>query len=508
MSHDPSPFSPRDEALLAARGLSPGEVRRQIATMAHPPAPARLVRPCTLGDGIERLEGAAMERALARHAVARDAGRVTAFVPASGAATRMFRELLAVAARPGELRAAELREAAAAGDAEARAVVEWVAALPRFAFDEVLARALAARGFDRARLAAAGPWRPLLETLLFPGGLDYAALPKALLAFHRAPEGVRTAFEEHLAQSDELLRDAGGEARFHFTVPGAYRAAFEALLVRARGGPWGVTFSEQHPSTDTIAATPAGAPFRDDAGALVFRPSGHGALLRNLEALGADLLFLRNVDNVAVERLSPLVSRWSRALTGLADELASQAHALRARLDDSDDATAPEDAVRFVRARFVPDFLHGSREALAARLDRPVRVCGMVANTGEPGGGPFWVHGADGAVTRQIVESAQVAPEREQRAILAAATHFNPVFLACALRDAAGRTRSLEPFVDEQAVIVTRKSANGRELLALEHPGLWNGAMAGWNTVFVEAPIDVFNPVKTVFDLLRPAHQA
>jgi hypothetical protein len=187
-------------------------------------------------------------------------------------------------------------------------------------------------------------------------------------------------------------------------------------------------------------------------------------------------------------------------------ELAEAAHALRGRLDDPADEAAVGDAVRFA-AGSLGEAVEPERDAIAALLDRPLRVCGMVRNTGEPGGGPFWVRGHDGRVTRQVVESAQVAPEPAQQAVFRTATHFNPVLLACALRDRCGRPWDLPRFVDEHAAIVTRKSAMGRELLALERPGLWNGAMAGWNTVFVEVPLAVFNPVKTVMDLLRPEHQ-
>jgi hypothetical protein len=270
-----------------------------------------------------------------------------------------------------------------------------------------------------------------------------------------------------------------------------------------------VGFSEQHPATDTIAADPAGGPFRGPAGELVFRPAGHGALLRNLGELGADLVFLKNIDNVAVARLREPTSRWSAALVALAAEYAARAGALAVRLHDAADAQAEEEARAFLRDALGETQPASSREELLGLLERPMRVCGMVRNTGEPGGGPFWVRGADGRVTRQVVESVQVDPASpEQLAILRSATHFNPVFLACSLRDRHGRPWDLDRFTDPDAVLVTRKSAFGRDLLALERPGLWNGAMARWNTIFVEVPLEVFNPVKTVLDLLRPEHQA
>lgn len=502
-------FTAADLASLAARGIPAAEAERQLALMAHPPGYAELARPCTPGDGIERLDEERLPGLLEAHAAAAAAGRVSAFVPASGAATRMFKELLAALAgsdEPGP---------AAGGGGDAAAVRAFVEGLPRFAFHEALSAVLAARGLDAASLRERGPWRPLLEALLQPAGLDYARLPKGLLAFHRDAAGARTPFEEHLAEAARLARDADGCCRLHFTVSPEHRERFEALLATAGpriaaalGVRWDVGFSEQHPATDTLAADPAGGPFRDEQGRLLFRPAGHGALLRNLEAAGGDLVFVKNIDNVAEARLRPESLRWSRALVGLAASLADRAATLVGRLDDPADAAAVPEARAFVHEALGEPGAPGERAALRARLARPLRVCGMVPNTGEPGGGPFWVRGRDGRVTRQIVESAQVDPHSpEQRAVLARATHFNPVYFACALRGAGGRPFALDEWVDPDAVIVTRKSAGGRDLLALERPGLWNGAMAHWNTIFVEVPLAVFNPVKTVLDLLRPEHQ-
>lgn len=507
-------FTEDDRRELAARGIPESEARRQLALMERPPAFAELVRPCVVGDGIERLDEGVLPALLEAHARAARAGAVSVFVPASGAATRMFKDLLAALGTGTPLEPGAVR-AAAAGEAWAGVVAECVDGLPRFAFHDALASALAAGGHSLEELRAHGPWRPLLEALLGPGGLDYARLPKGLLEFHRGPDGPRTAFAEHLAEACELAGDGRGRCRAHFTVSPEHRARFEALLARvgaALGGRSGATFdvvfSEQHPDTDTLAGDPDGGPFRDAAGRLLFRPAGHGALLRNLEETGGELVFVKNVDNVAAERLRAESLRWARALVGFLVGLREQVAGLREGLADGRDAAAGERARAFALARFGRDDAPAEREALAAWLDRPLRVCGMVRNTGEPGGGPFWVRDARGRVTKQIVESAQVDPRSsEQAAVLAQATHFNPVFFACALRAGAGRPHRLADYVDAASVIVTRKSAEGRELLALERPGLWNGAMADWLTVFVEVPLAVFNPVKTVLDLLRPEHQ-
>ena len=502
---------PRDLAQLAERGISAGEAERQLAVLARPAAWAALERPCTPGDGVERLDEARVTGLLALHARAAATGRVSAFVPASGAATRMFKDLLAARDLPGDLPPAQVR---AADDAASRALVRFADELPQFAFSDALSAVLTARGLDPGRVRGHGPWRELLAAFLDPSGLGAAHAPKGLLLFHREGGEARTAFEEHLIEAVGLTSDGAGVRRLDVTVSPEHRADFERLvrerlpvLAAAHGGSWRVAFSEQQPGTDTLAAAPGGGPFRDEHGRLLFRPAGHGALLRNLAESGRDLVFLKNIDNVAVRRLKPDTSRWSRALVGLAAELADgiavHVRALAAGESGSLER-ARGFALRELRLELGAD---ATAAEVASALDRPVRVCGMVANTGEPGGGPFWVRGAHG-VTRQIVESAQVDPDSAaQQAVLRAATHFNPVFLACALRDAHGRMHDLPRFVDDSAVIVTRKSHGGRELLALERPGLWNGAMAHWHTRFVEVPLTVFNPVKTVFDLLRPEHQ-
>jgi hypothetical protein len=502
---------PSDLAQLAERGIAPVEAERQLALLARPAGHPDLVRPCTVGDGIDRLDAPRIEALLATHAETASRGRVSVFVPASGAATRMFRELLAVRELPGPLMPDAMR---ASADPNARALVTFIDELPRFAFAESLAAVLVRTGQPLETLRRDGPWRPVLDAFLDPPGLDAARAPKGLLAFHRERGEVRTAFEEHLVEACAIASDAAGSRTLDVTVSAEHRAGFERLL-RDRapalggrlGGRWNVTFSEQHPSTDTLAADTKGGPFRDERGRLLFRPAGHGALIANLAEAGRDIVFLKNIDNVAGSRLKPETECWSRALLGLAAKLSAEIHGWCARL-----AAGEKGAVEGARAFAAAELgleLPAEVDAAQVRalLDRPVRVCGMVKNTGEPGGGPFWVRDAAGE-TRQIVESAQVDHHSQaQQAIFRGATHFNPVFLAASLRDSTGRPHDLSRFVDESAVIITRKSHAGRDLLALERPGLWNGAMARWHTRFVEVPLTVFNPVKTVFDLLRPEHQ-
>jgi hypothetical protein len=383
-------------------------------------------------------------------------GRITKFVPASGAATRMFKDLIAAQGEPVR-------------PSDSEAARTFFARLDDFPF----AGELRERSGVGGPVATGEDERRLLTTLL--DAMRYAVLPKALIAFHRAGGTVRTAFEEQLLDGTQYTRCRDGITRAHFTVPPEFREEFEHVLVEVRpeiervtGARLEVTFSEQHPSTDTIAATPEGEPFRTDDGALLFRPAGHGALLRNLQDLGGDVVVIRNIDNVQPLEKSEEVFQWKRLLIGFLVSL----------LEEHDDT-------------------------------RPVRVCGVVKNEGEPGGAPFWVRGADGTASPQIVESSQVDLARpDQQRVFESSTHFNPVDIVCAVRRRDGTSHDLTTFVDPSAVFLSKKSHEGRDLIALERPGLWNGAMAGWRTVFVEVPAATFAPVKTVLDLLRPQHQS
>jgi hypothetical protein len=506
-------FTADDVAQLEARGIPVAEAERQLALLAKAGHHRRIDRPCTIGDGILRLDEGARARHTAAGAAALAAGRCSRFVPASGAASRMFAELerLGAAAPPAD--PGGLDAAAAAGDADARALRTFLASARRLALWDGIAAHVARGGGDAARLLEARDWRPLLDALLDERGMGATALPKGLLPFHREAGEVRTAFDEQLAEAAALIAGRDGVARAHFTVSGAHRAGFEAALEAARGRTpsvrFDVTFSEQHPSTDTLAADPAGGLFRQDDGSLLFRPAGHGALIENLNALGADIVLIKNIDNVVPDRLKEPTYEWSRVLAGLLAGVEAGARDCADRLETEGRTDDLEDAQEFMAVHFGWRARAGAgdrRAVLLAALRRPIRVCGMVKNTGEPGGGPYFVAGGDRGP--QIVESAEVdMSDPGQARVFREATHFNPVFMACALRDPGGQPYDLRRFVDPSAVIVTRKSAQGRPLLALERPGLWNGAMAHWNSIFVEAPGEVFNPVKTVFDLLRPEHQ-
>lgn len=452
--HSAADFGPADRKRLEAAGIPLDEARRQAALLAAPPPALRLARPCRVGDGIRRLDPGELDRYEARGAASLGRVRAAKFVPASGAATRLFKDLLAAIEAPEGLPPAPAADLLTSAD-RLPFFGEWAAALG----------AADARAF--ALVLARGRWREALRALLLEPGLGYARLPKAFLPFHRVGARSRTALEEHWREAGLL-----GLKRLCFTLSTEHLAGFEVLVDSLRSLPAGeappaleLAHGTQAPSTDTLAGDGKGGLFRDADGNLVLRPGGHGALLPNLQALAGDVdvALLRNIDNIAHPRLWEGQLRARRVLLGLLDE------------------------------------------AVEREGGRPVRVAGVVANTGEPGGGPFWVEGLD---EPQIVESAQVdLGDPGQKALFAAATHFNPVDLACRLTDAGGRPFALDRYSDPSAVFLSHKSHLGRPLLALERPGLWNGAMAHWRTLFVELPLETFNPVKTVSDLLKPAHQ-
>lgn len=523
-------LTPADRDQIAAREMELAEAERQLALLTSPPPPIRLARPATVGDGIRQIAHGDEARliALAEEAAAR--GRFLKFVPASGAATRMFQAPLALAAANDRkrLRRAPLELAAKHGDAAAAEVLTLIDRLDRFAFASELATAMARSGLSLTSCRTDGDYAPIFAHLLNRVGLDYGSLPKALVTFHREIDGPRSAFDQHLAEAPAYVGDRQRTSRLHFTVAPEHTRRFEARLeaVKARleaGRRLEVSFSHQEPSTDTLAVDLEGLPARLPDGSLLFRPGGHGALLGNLERAArehgsTDLAFIKNVDNVHRERTHSTTARWKKLLAGLLLELQAELFAHLERLESGEDGEALASARAFARSRLNLDLgaVHAAevsggeegRAALVAALDRPLRVCGMVENQGEPGGGPFWVASSDGRLSLQIVEGAQIdATDPEQQEALGRSTHFNPVDLVCALRDRHGRPYELAQFVDPAAAILTTKSFGDRPLKALEHPGLWNGAMAGWHTVLVEVPRETFAPVKTVLDLLRPEHQ-
>jgi len=503
-------LSPSDIEHIRSRGISEEKVLRQLDLCRHGAVTVTLERPATVGDGIIRIADEERERLVALHTEAAGAGRCLKFVPASGAATRMFREWHGVFNR---------------GGFESRLDFEsFAASLSRYAFYGDLGAALTAAGQDLGDLVARGRGRELLDFILNDKGLRYAWKPKALLQFHQYEDGARTALEEHLVEAALYAKDGNGLCRIHFTVSEEHLKPVKELLDRVTGlyeKRFGVRFeiglSIQSESTDTVAVDLENRPFRDRDGRLLFRPGGHGALLYNLDGIDGDIVFIKNIDNIVPDRLKDTTVLHKKilggCLVGLQRELFGHLKALSERAaGESEIGASARFAADRLNCAMPPGFegrtLEERRQILIGKLDRPLRVCGMVKNEGEPGGGPFWVVGKDGGISLQIVEEVQVDKGKgNQAALWASSTHFNPVDLVCGIRDFRGRKFDLERFVDHEQVFISTKSHEGCDIKALELPGLWNGSMAHWHTGFVEVPVETFNPVKTVEDLLRPAHQ-
>lgn len=510
----PRQWRAEDLSRAMERGISRDALERQWDRLERPPPAAVLDRPCTAGDGVSCLSEAERAPLLEAHAQLAAEGRATYFVPASGAATRMFKSLLAVRSR----RVAHRDELApgAADDADA---LRFLEGLPRFAFRGTLAAALRERGLDLEECLANGQVAPILDALLDEGALALSSRPKGLLPFHAYDGATRTAFLEHLNEASSLARAADGTTRLHFTVSAEHRAGFDqelgahrSALEAARGARFLVDYSVQKPSTDTIALDGNGQPFRDETGELLFRPGGHGSLLSNLADLaqaGADLIFVKNIDNIVHDDWRPPVLHWRRVLAGRLATLVDALHDARRAIEEDPPGALPR-ASQVLRSelglRIEGDDL---TPAEAARLlDRPARVCGVLRSEGDPGGGPYWVRNPAGLSSPQIVETAQIdQSDASQRDIQARATHVSPADMVLAVRDFRGRPFDLGSHVDPNAVFVADKSSGGRSLRALEHPGLWNGGMADWNTLFVEVPAEIFHPVKVLTDLLERAHQ-
>ena len=468
---------------MEEHGLTPAALETQLKNFREGFPFLPVTRAASCGDGIRVLDAAGIEQAAARYDRAKESLRVVKFVPASGAATRMFKDLFEFV-REG-------RRTAVVG--------ELLANRRRFAFWPEL-RTIIGDDADELRT---------VENIVAEG-LRYGETPKGLVSFHRYGDEVRKAVEEHLVEGAQYAA-AGGEVKIHFTVSPEHLTRFEALLAEKIPGyesrfgvKYRISFSVQDPSTDTLAMNPDCTPFRRADGRLLFRPAGHGALIGNLGKIDADIVFVKNIDNVTTDARRSDTVLYKKALAGVL--LALQERIFEYLMALEVPGAELEPIAAFIENELCVKLPKDYGTALLRQvLDRPIRVCGMVRNEGEPGGGPFWVAGADGLETLQIAESNQIAPEK--RELMRSATHFNPVDLVCSFRTSKGGRFDLREFVDPATGFISRKSDGGRELLAQELPGLWNGAMARWNTVFVEVPITTFSPVKVVTDLLRPEHQ-
>ncbi len=526
-------LSPSLKEQVKTKGIPQENVEAQLKRFIRGFPDLQMDRPTTIDNGIVQILEREESDLADRFHQAQKQGRIMKFVPASGAASRMFKSLQAML--NGGIKLTKEFLESHTEDEDAAFTRDFLKNLETFAFYEDLVDVLKEHGTDPAALKQKEDYKTLLSFVLEDKGLGLASLPKALIPFHRYEDHRRTPLEEHLVEAIAYTQPENGHIRIHFTISPEHKEAFGRQLdaIRSQYETGGIKLhvetSFQKPETDTIAADPENKPFLDDDGNAVFRPGGHGALLVNLEELKGDVVFIKNIDNVVPDRLKEPTYKYKKLIGGYLLTLQDKIFFYLKELErQGPESQLLGEIIAFIREELhveLPDNLpslpgddveHAQADAqrsdlvrwLFDRLNRPIRVCGMVINEGEPGGGPFVVRHDDGSTSLQIVESAQVnMSDPDQKKIFESSTHFNPVDLVCSLRDYQGRPFDLESYRDPETGFISEKSYQGRELKALELPGLWNGSMAHWNTVFVEVPAETFNPVKSVNDLLRDEHR-
>ena len=501
----------QDLKQLAQKGISEQQIETQLGQFKTGFPFLKLEAAAAIGRGIVAPNAEEGKKYVEAWQQYKTAGKkVVKFVPASGAASRMFKDMFAFVDADYDVPTTDFEK-------------KYFDNIEKFAFyGELDAACKKNEGKGIKELMAAGNYKAVAANMLKAEGLNYGQLPKGLLLFHNYPEGPRTPMEEHLVEG-ALYAASNGESHVHFTVSHEHMELFKQkvaqkadLYAKKYGIKYDITFSEQKPSTDTVAANPDGTPFRNSDGSLLFRPGGHGALIENLNEIEADVIFVKNIDNVVPDRLKADTVEWKQIIAGVLVTLQKKAFEYLNLLDSGKYTHEEiEEMIRFVQQDLCcrKGDIKNLEDAdlviyLRKKLNRPMRVCGVVKNVGEPGGGPFLTYNQDGTVSLQILESSQIdKSNKEYMEMFTKGTHFNPVDLVCAVKNYKGEAFDLPKFVDPTTGFISQKSKSGKELQALELPGLWNGAMSDWNTIFVEVPLSTFNPVKTVNDLLREQHQ-
>ena len=502
-------FNENDIKLIEKKGIKLSTIEEQLSRFKNGFPYLKVVSAASIGNGIIKLNKTeeteciyTWEEFLLR------GGSVEKFVPASGAASRMFKNMFAFLNADYDVPTTQFEK-------------DYFAGIHNFAFFNALNNACTKHcGKDINTLLAEGNYKEVVKMMLTADGLNYGNLPKGVLQFHKCCGEIHTAIEEHLEEGAQYASDKDKMVDIHFTVSPEHRELFKKVIeacgpkLEAKYGiKYNITMSEQKSSTDPIAVNKDNTPFRNSDGSLLFRPAGHGALIENLNERNADVVFIKNIDNVVPMSKRDITIRFKQIIGGYLI-LLQKAIAKYLTLIDSGNYTIEDlrEIIHFVHDKLsirYPEtkFLDDSELAIYLRdkLNRPIRVCGVVKNDGEPGGGPFIAFNSDGSYSPQILESSQFSDE--SKGLMAEATHFNPVDLVCYIKDMNGEKFNLPAYVDHNTGFISEKSKDGKELRALELPGLWNGSMSDWNTVFIEVPAETFNPVKTVNDLLRPMHQ-
>lgn len=504
-------LSPKDLEQIEMKGISEQQIEKQLEEFKTGFPFLKLDAAASIGNGIIATPAEDVKiYTEAWNTYKAEGKKIVKFVPASGAASRMFKNMFAFLTADYDVPTTDFEKT-------------FFDNVVKFAFYPALnAMCEKNEGKNIEALMGEGNYKAVVANLLEAKGLNYGQLPKGLLLFHSYEDGARTPLEEHLVEG-ALYADSKGMVHIHYTVSPEHRTLFEKKVAdtkdkyeKAYNVKYDITFSEQKPSTDTIAVNPDDTPFRNADGSLLFRPGGHGALIENLNEIPADVVFIKNIDNVVPDRLKADTVTYKQVIAGVLVSLQKKAFEYLRLLDEGTyNHEKLEEIIRFVQ-RDLCCRKHDIKELedaelviyLRSKLNRPMRVCGVVKNVGEPGGGPFLTYNQDGTVSLQILESSQIDKSNtEYMKMFTEGTHFNPVDLVCAVKNYKGEKFNLPDYVDRTTGFISSKSKNGKDLKALELPGLWNGAMSNWNTVFVEVPLSTFNPVKTVNDLLREQHQ-
>jgi len=512
-------FIDQDFRQFRAKGISPETIEQQLENFRKGFPPVLLESPAVSGNGIIKPAIKEINEFIARYESVRKNLEIVKFVPASGAATRMFKELFAF------LEKSEKGQSQSVLVNESEFLREFVSKIERFAFSGDVYRILKNNGTTITELINSDDISKLVRSVLDKSGLGYGNLPKGLIKFHNYGTYTRTAFEEHLVEGADYASSRNTQVRLHLTVSPEFK---EAFLAHYRSKKriyednfrikFQVDFSVQKPSTDVIAVNLENLPFRNESGEILFRPGGHGALLENLNEINSDIIFIKNIDNIAPDRVKKNTNQYKKLLAGILLDFQAKIFDYERIIEEENPGLEKlmeicsflgQGGCRFNKKVMVGVSEGSIREMLLSKLQRPVRVCGMVKNEGEPGGGPFWVLDEKNNSSLQIVETSQIdLADHKQKEILNNSTHFNPVDLVCGVKNRKGVKYNLLKFTDPATGFIAEKSAGGHPVKAQELPGLWNGAMANWNTLFVEVPVETFTPVKTINDLLRPEHQA
>ena len=514
-------FAEKDIEQIHDKGITLDEVNAQIKRLKHGMTHANLLSAATIGRGINAYDAEEVEALIALYEARVEDIDVLKFVPASGAATRMFKFLFKFLNEFDPAQGDFKKYAESQRDDLIKTFTEQLDVFP-FYEEVMLKLKTTLPHYDT--LNADEKYYQFVKLMLSEDGLNYSFFPKGLLPFHKYGATYITAFQEHLFEAS-LYASSQGKANLHFTVSEKHHKYFleefkavQADIEAKTGLRFGVSFSYQKEATETLALTKDKKVYRKEDGSILFRPGGHGALLQNLNDLESDIVFIKNIDNIVVAERNVECARYKKLLAGTLLKVQEQVFDYLKQIDagEVDDAAVTAIAY-FLRKQlnvYVDDnfgdfSLEEKLKYVKSKLDRPIRACGMVKNEGEPGGGPFWVKALNGEISLQIVEFAQIDfSKKRQQSIVYKATHFNPTDLVCGVKNYKGEKFNLLDYVDPEAAFITMKTQNGVDIQALELPGLWNGSMASWNSIFVEVPVDTFNPVKTVNDLLKPVHQA